>query len=96
MRRGLRKKPTRIDILNPDTGKEMGLAEYRRIIGQRGARYGYLGCSSGHLGKEDGIKGKESSLQGGIIQQDGMFPGVYGIEGKEFGKQGGRGRKRQW
>ena len=36
-------------ILNPETGKEMSLVEYRRIVGQRGACYGYLGGSSGHL-----------------------------------------------
>ena len=36
-------------ILNPETDLEMSLVEYRRIVDQRRARYGYLGGSSGHL-----------------------------------------------
>ncbi len=58
------------------------------------AHYRYLGGSSGYLGKKDGIMGKEGSFQGGIIQQDGRFPGVWWCWGDQFGKQGGeKGRK---
>ncbi len=71
-------------ILNPDTDKEIILAEYRRIVGLRGARYWYLGGSSGHLGKKDGIKGKESGLQGEKYNRMEGFRGCMALREKNL------------